>query len=103
MVKHDLTGSLETSFTFGIAGKEFEFRKPTVREMRAVAKQFGAIEKEEDVEKQQDMSDQAMTELYKFCKPLGHSEDLKALMDEQPMGVQLAFNNMIKEELTANN
>jgi hypothetical protein len=42
-----------------------------------------------------------MGELYKFCTPVGdHKADLKALMEEQPMGVQLAFNDMIKKELT---
>lgn len=100
MAKYDLTGSLETKFTFSINDKEFEFRKPTVREMRLVAKQFAGIEKEKDTEKQQTLSDEAMVELYKFCVPVGHDADLKALMEEQPMGVQLAFNNMIKKELT---
>jgi hypothetical protein len=40
MAKYDLTGSLETKFSFSISDKEFEFRKPTVREMREVAKKF---------------------------------------------------------------
>lgn len=101
MAKYDLTGSLETKFTFSIDNNEFEFRKPTVREMRVIAKQFASIEKEEDQDKQQAMSDDAMGELYKFCTPVGgHKADLKALMEEQPMGVQLAFNDMIKKELT---
>lgn len=101
MAKYDLTGSLETKFTFAIEDKEFEFRKPTVREMRAIAKQFAGIEAEKDVERQQKMSDDAMAELYRFCTPVGHEEDLKTLMDEQPMNVQLAFNEMIKKELGA--
>ena len=101
MAKYDLTGSLESKFTFAIGEKEFEFRKPTVREMRLIARQFAGIENEKDIENQQKMSDEAMGELYKFCSPVGHNEDLKALMEEQPMGVQLAFNKMIKEELGA--
>ena len=101
MAKHDLTGALETKFTFSIDDREFEFRKPTVREMRVIANQFAGVEKETDTEKQQALSDAAMAELYKFCSPVdGQSVDLRMLMDEQPMGVQLAFNNMIKEELT---
>ncbi len=101
MAKYDLTGSLETKFTFSIDNKEFEFRKPTVREMRVIAKQFAGIEKEKNTDKQQELSDQAMSELYAFCSPVGdHKADLKTLMEEQPMGVQLAFNDMIKKELT---
>lgn len=99
MAKYDLTGSLETNFTFSIGDKEFEFKKPTVREMREVAKKFSAIEKEQDVDKQTQMSDDAMAELYKFVKPIGHEVDLKGLLDDQPVDVQVAFNEMIKKEL----
>jgi hypothetical protein len=99
MAKYDLTGSLETKFTFAIGEKEFEFKKPTVREMREVASKFAGIEKEEDVEKQTQKSDEAMAELYKFVTPIGHSDDLKTLLDDQPVDVQVAFNEMIKKEL----
>ena len=101
MAKYDLTGSLETKFSFSIGEKEFEFRKPTVREMREVAKKFAGIEKEEDVEKQTQLSDEAMAELYKFVLPINHDVNLKELMDDQPVGVQVAFNEMIKKELGA--
>lgn len=99
MAKYDLTGSLETEFTFSIGDKEFKFKKPTVREMRLVAKKFAGIEKEQDMDKQTEMSDDAMAELYKFVAPVGHEADLKELMDDQPVGVQVAFNEMIKKEL----
>ena len=102
MAKYDLTGSLETEFTFAIGDKEFKFRKPTVREMRAVSAKFAGIEKEENLEKQSEMSDEAMAELYKFVEPIGHDTVLKDLMDDQPLGVQIAFNEMIKKELGAN-
>lgn len=101
MAKYDLTGSLETSFTFAIGDKEFTFNKPTVREMREVSKKFSGIEKEEDVEKQTQLSDEAMSELYKFVSPLNHDANIKDLLDEQPVGVQVAFNEMIKKELGA--
>lgn len=101
MAKYDLTGSLETKFTFNIDDKVFEFRKPTVREMRDVASKFSNIEKETDSEKQAELSENAMTELYRFITPVGHDTDLKGLMDDQPMGVQLAFNEMVKKELGA--
>lgn len=99
MAKYDLTGSLETKFTFAIGDKEFEFKKPTVREMREIANKFAGIEKEEDVEKQTQRSDEAMAELYKFVTPVGHQEDLKELLENQPVDVQVAFNEMIKTEL----
>lgn len=102
MAKYDLTGSLETEFTFSIAGKEFRFRKPTVREMRAVAKKFSSIEKEKNTDKQLDMSDEAMGELYKFIEPIGHEEKVAELMQDQTVDVQNAFNEMIKKELGAN-
>jgi hypothetical protein len=101
MAKYDLTGGLETKFTFSIGDKEFEFRKPTVREMRAVAKKFSGIDTEKDSAKQEKLSDDAMAELYTFVAPIGHTEDLKALLDDQPVDVQNAFNNMIKKELGA--
>lgn len=101
MAKYDLTNSLETSFTFAIGDKEFSFRKPTVREMRAIAKKFTGIEKEEDIDKQTKMSEEAMSELYGFVEPIGHDIKIAELIDDQPVGVQVAFNEMIKSELGA--
>lgn len=101
MAQYDLTGSLETSFTFSINGKEFTFRKPTVREMRAVAKKFSSIEKEEDTDKQIEQSDAAMQELYNFIEPIGHNENVADLLNDQTVSVQNAFNEMIKKELGA--
>lgn len=101
MAKYDLTGSLETSFTFNINDKEFNFRKPTVREMRGIAKTFAGIEREKDVDKQMEMSDAAMTELYKFVEPIGHDSRVEDLLQDLPVGVQNAFNEMIKKELGA--
>lgn len=102
MAKYDLTGSLETEFTFVIDDKEFKFRKPTVREMRAIAKKFQGIEKEQDEEKQEQTSNEAMAELYKFVEPINHDSDLQELLEDQTVGVQNAFNEMIKTELTGN-
>lgn len=99
MAKYDLTGSLEKEFTFAIGDKEFNFRKPTVREMREIAKRFSNIEKVEDTEEQTRLSDEAMEELYKFVNPIDHDSDLKELLYDLPVGVQMAFNDMIKKEL----
>ena len=101
MAKYDLTSSLENDFTFTIDGKEFSFRKPTVREMREVAKTFSKIDKEKNVDKQIEMSDSAMAELYKFVTPVGHNEDIAELLADQNISVQNAFNEMIKKELGA--
>lgn len=101
MAKYNLTGSLEKSFTFSINDKEFEFRKPTVREMREIAKKFSIIETEEDPEKQIEQSDAAMAELYKFIVPINHEENVQDLLNDQPVDVQNAFNEMIKKELGA--
>ena len=101
MAKYDLTGSLETSFTFSIDGKEFKFRKPTVREMRSIAKRFAGIEKEQDLEKQSEMSDAAMRELYTYIEPINHDAVLEELLDNQTVDVQKAFNEMVKTELGA--
>lgn len=101
MAKYDLTGSLEDEFTFTIGEKEFKFRKPTVREMRAVSKKFAGIDTETDREKQEKLSDEAMSELYKFVEPVGHDTDIKELLEDQTMNVQVAFNEMIKTELGA--
>lgn len=101
MAKYDLTGSLEKDFTFSINDKEFNFRKPTVREMREVAKDFSGIENEKDPEKQIEMSDKAMERLYSFITPVGHSESIAEVIADQPVGVQNAFNEMIKKELGA--
>ncbi|MEI7632352.1 MAG: hypothetical protein WCJ60_03445 [bacterium] len=99
MAKYDLTGSLETEFTFAIGDKEFKFRKPTVREMRVVAKKFAVIEKEQDTEVQTQLSEEAMRELYAFIEPIGHDAVLEDLLQDQPIGVQVAFNEMVKKEL----
>lgn len=106
MAKYNLSSSLETSFTFEITTKdgvkEYSFRKPTVREMREVAKTFSGIDKEQDAEKQVEMSDQAMAELYGFIEPVGHDTPVAEVLDEQTIDVQKAFNEMIKTELGAN-
>lgn len=101
MAKYDLTSALETSFTFTIGDKEFSFRKPTVREMRYVSKRFAGIEKETDPDKQIELSDAAMAEIYKFCDPVGHETKIEDVLPDQPVDVQAAFNNMIKKELGA--
>lgn len=101
MAKYDLTNSLESSFTFAIGDKEFTFRKPTVREMRVLAKKFSGAENESDPDKQVQLSDEAMLELYKFITGVGHETNIEELMNDQPVGVQIAFNEMIKTELGA--
>lgn len=99
MAKYDLTSSLEVEFTFSIDGKEFRFRKPTVREMRAVAKTFSGIDKEKNADKQIELSDIAMQGLYDFVTPVGHEEKIADVIADQNIGVQNAFNEMIKKEL----
>ena len=101
MSKYDLTNNLEASFIFSIDGKEFEFRKPTVREMRAVSKEFSSIDKETDDDKKIAKSEEAMKVLYDFVKPIGHTENIVDIMENQPMSVQVAFNEMVRKELGA--
>ena len=101
MAKYDLTGSLETDFTFTIGDKEFQFRKPTVREMREVSKKFAGIDAEADIETQTEKSEEAMASLYQFVTPVGHESKIQDLLEEQPVSVQVAFNEMIKKELGA--
>jgi len=99
MAKYDLTGSLESKFTFSIEDKEFEFKKPTVREMRALAKKFTEIDKIEDTDKQMKASDEAMQDLYSFIVPINHTTSVEDAMQDQPVDVQAAFNDMVKKEL----
>lgn len=101
MAKYDLTGGLETKFTFLVDGKEFEFRKPTVREMRSMLNKFTAVENEKDTEKQLALSDEAMAAMYAFITPVKHEANIGELMQDQPVGAQNAFNEMIKKELGA--
>lgn len=101
MAKYDLTSALEVSFNFTIGDKEFSFKKPTVREMRAVSKRFAGIDKEKDLDKQVELSDKAMSEIYKFCEPVNHNTKVEDVLPDQPIDVQVAFNEMIKKELGA--
>lgn len=101
MAKYDLTGSLEKDFTFSINGEEFVFQKPTVREMRGLAKKFAAIQQETDPEKQSELSEAAMAELYNYIKNTTSDRHIADVLDEQPMDVQLLFNEMIQKELGA--
>lgn len=101
MANYDLTGSLETTFTFSVGDKNFEFRKPTVREMREIAKVFSTIEQSDDPEQQAESSEVAMRELYKFITSIDHDEQFGDIINDQPVGVQVAFNEMIKKELGA--
>lgn len=101
MAKYDLTGSLEKDFTFSIGDKEFSFRKPTVREMREIAKHFSGISDDMDPDVQIERSDEAMGELYKFITPVNHDARIGDVLSEQPVGVQVAFNEMIQKELGA--
>ena len=99
MAKYDLTNSLETNFTFSIGDKEFNFRKPTVREMRLVARKFSGIDQEEDADAQLRKSDEAMDEIYQFITPVNHEYRISDVLNDQPVGVQVAFNEMIQAEL----
>jgi hypothetical protein len=99
MAKYDLTGSLERDFSFTIDNAEFVMRKPTVREMRELAKVFSAIDKEDDSDKQSDLSEQAMQSVYTFIEPVKHDRRIADVLDEQPVGVYHAFNEMIVAEL----
>ncbi len=101
MAKYDLTGSLEKDFTFSIDDKEFIFKKPTVREMREIAKKFAGIEKEKNADKQIELADAAMDELYGYINPVGHDQKIADVIADYPVGVQTAFNDMIKKELGA--
>lgn len=101
MAKYDLTSSLETRFTFTIDGKEFEFRKPTVREMRALAKRFAGIDAETDPDRQVELSDEAMNDLYEFVTPINHDARIADVILDQPMDVQIAFNKIMQKELGA--
>lgn len=99
MTKYNLTGSLETSFTFSIGEYEFNFRKPTVREMREIGKVFAEVEKEQDAVKSVDLGDKAMDTVYSLATPVNHDRALRELLDDQPVGVQTAFNEMLKKEI----
>lgn len=100
MAKYDLTSSLEKDFTFSINAEEFVFRKPTVREMRALAKKFAAVNKEEDSDKQMALSDEAMEELYRYVENVDkNGRKVTEALDEQPVDVQVLFNEMIQKEL----
>lgn len=98
MAKHDLTGSLEKDFTFSINGEEFTFRKPTVREARELGKQFVAVQKETDEDKQMELSDEAMRTLYQYITSEG-DRPIADVMEEQTVDVQSAFMSMIQTEL----
>lgn len=103
MANRNLTpDTLERNFTFTIDNKEFLFEKPTVREMREVAKKFSGINAETDPDKQLELSDEAMKELYKFVTPVGHDEDIAEVLNNQVVAVQNAFNTMVQEELGFN-
>lgn len=101
MAKYDLTSSLETSFVFAIGDKEFTFRKPTVREMRNIAKKFSGVNTETDPDKQIELSDEAMRDLYQFISPVDHDSDIASILEDQPVDVQAAFNEMVQKELGA--
>lgn len=101
MAKYDLTGSLEREFTFSINGEEFVFHKPTVREMRGLSTKFAAINKETDSDKQAELSETAMHELYKYITNNTSERAIADVLDEQPVDVQILFNEMIQKELGA--
>ena len=101
MAKYDLTGSLETSFNFSIGDKEYTFRKPTVREMRELAKKFSAVDASAGSDQQLEASETAMNELYGFITPINTDVQIADIMDDQPIGVQVAFNEMVRKELGA--
>lgn len=99
MAKYDLTSSLERDFTFSINGEEFLFRKPTVREMRSLAKKFSLVNKETDPDEQMTRSDEAMQDLYQYIENVKGNRPIAEVLDEQPVDVQVLFNEMIQKEL----
>lgn len=101
MAKYDLTNSLEKDFVFAIDGKEFLFRKPTVREMRSIVSKFSGIEKITDPDEQLRQNDEAQRELYAFISSVNHDLNIADVLNDQPVDVQIAFNEMIQKELGA--
>lgn len=102
MAKHDLSSNLESEFTFSIGGLEFNFRKPTVREMRLVATQFSALnEADTDPSRQQELNEQAMRQIYSFVSPVNHSQNIADVLEDQVVDVQIAFSKMVQAELGA--
>jgi hypothetical protein len=99
MAKYDLTGSLEKDFTFSINGQEYTFRKPTVREARAIGRQFAGVQKETDEDKQMDLSDEAMKTLYQYITAAEGSRPIAEVIEDQTVDVQIAFMEMIQAEL----
>jgi hypothetical protein len=100
MAKYNLTSSLDKTFTFSIEDKEFLFTKPTVRQAREMARLFSAAQKEEDPDMQSQKSQEAMREVYSFITPMGHSENIEDVLDNQTVDVQAAFGEMMKKELS---
>lgn len=99
MADYVLTGNLKREFTFSIDDKDFLFRKPTVREMRTIAKVFSEINSIDSEEEQLARSDDAMAEIYKFISPVNHSESIADVIIDQPVDVQVAFNEMVRKEI----
>lgn len=102
MAKYDLTGSLEREFTFNIGSEEFVFHKPTVRQMRTLSTKFAAINKEDDAERQAELSEEAMAEMYTFINNTrADGPHIADVLEDEPVSVQVKFNEMIQKELGA--
>lgn len=101
MAKYNLTSAIEKTFDFDIDEYQFRFKKPTVREMKVVAKAFSGIDENASPDEQAAKSEEAMRELYQFISPVGHDKYIGDVMEDQPMQVQLGFNEMVQTELGA--
>lgn len=99
MADYDLTGKLKKEFTFDIDDNHFVFHKPTVREMRDLAKKFSAINKESDPDLQAQLSEEAMAELYARVENTNGDRSIADVLDDQQVDVQVLFNEMIQKEL----
>lgn len=99
MAKHDLTGALESTFTFSINGLEFSFRKPTTREAREIGKKFRAVQELDNDEARERAEEEATNEMYKFITPVGHENNIGDVLLDAPVDVSRRFGEMVTKEL----
>lgn len=106
MSTYNLSDNVNESFEFEVAGKRFSMRYPLTEELDKIQDIYRKVAEldpnstDEIVKaERKDLSEQVEKLLNSFIEPVGHEEDIDAVMKTQNVRVLKNFNKMISSEL----
>ena len=99
--RQNLNDNLSDRFEFSIGGLDYDLLYPTLEQIEPISEINAEREKEEDKEKLKELDKKMSDIFYSLIVPVGHSNKIQDTLKKQPVKVVQAFNEMVKEQLSA--